>query len=202
MNKNNQDYWSEIRWQSKLTSVLKNINPTTLESFAKRLQYSLGIPVVHSVVSNDSERWTVSYYGGKNNVSVHLILYLHDPKTKTVGVSWLEIYQPTVEIVDFIVHPKGQGIGTKTMQVFFDYIEESNLGFEIMMLRAQDKTAARFWRKNGFISWNGPTNQSLSMTRPINLKHKKSKTLVKLSYTDSLSKKSKIINSYHITSME
>jgi hypothetical protein len=100
----------------------------------------------------------------------------------TFGAANLDIVDPTVEIVDFVMYPHGKGFGTEVIKSLINFIESNKWGFEIMMLKAQDLRAALFWRKVGVKEVDGYQTYTHSMTRPLNKLIKENKMRIKLSY--------------------
>ncbi|MGG0887937.1 GNAT family N-acetyltransferase [Brevibacillus parabrevis] len=188
--------WSEIYYQPKLTYVLKNTNPAYFQQIGKHFESILGYQVQVYCNRSDKERWTVSFNGYGEGSSLRLILYLHDPSEKTYGAADLEIHQPTVEIVDFIMNPKGHGLGSKVIQALINDVEKIEDGFVMMMLWAQGERAANFWRKVGFTEvWDG----SVSMVRPLQKSEKEKKVSVNINASSE--KEKRVINSYDIKSI-
>jgi hypothetical protein len=158
-------------YQPRLTKMLKSMDKTSFDILGKKFEEVLGYPIRVSVVESEEEKWTVYFNGDGKGSSIRFILYVHDPSTEKFGAAMLEIQQPTIEIVDFVMYPHGQGLGTKIIKQLFHFLEEQKWGFKMMMLMAQDEKAARFWKKVGFKITN--SGSSLSMIKPLNFKEKK-----------------------------
>ncbi|WP_423409014.1 GNAT family N-acetyltransferase [Heyndrickxia sp. MSNUG] len=175
MTPNKKLFWSEMFYQPQLTCILPNLNPTFFDFLADRFANILGYPVKTHINNSDKERWTVSFHGNGFESSLDLILYLFDPSVVTCGSALIDIEKPTIEIVNFIINPKGKGLGSKVIKELIAFIESKNWGFEILMLKAKDRRAAQFWTKVGFTKVSHSLPHTPSMTRPLIIKKKKEK---------------------------
>ncbi|MDQ6596480.1 GNAT family N-acetyltransferase [Bacillus salipaludis] len=198
MNRKTHFFWSEMYYQPKLTYILKNLCPSLFDELGKKLEIILGYPIEVYVNNSDKERWTISFNGHGIGSSIRLILYVYDPSVETFGAADIEIINPTVEIVDFVMHPKRKGLGTKVINQLIDFIEDKNWGFEIMILKAQDLKAASFWSKVGFTEADLYPSYTPSMTRPFIKKISEPKMSIKISYQNSFRGEKVIISQYDL----
>ncbi|WHY93120.1 GNAT family N-acetyltransferase [Neobacillus cucumis] len=198
MNRKKHLFWGEMYYQPKLTYILKNLDPASFDELGKKLEIILGYPIEVYVNFSDKERWTISFNGHGIGSSIRLILYVYDPSVETFGAADIEIINPTVEIVDFVVHPKRKGLGTKVINQLIDFIEDKNWGFEIMILKAQDLKAASFWSKVGFTEEERYPSYTPSMTRPLIKRISEPKMSIKISYQNSLNEKKVVVSHYEL----
>ncbi|MDR7001335.1 hypothetical protein [Neobacillus niacini] len=198
MNRKKHLLWSEMYYQPKLTYILKNLGPSSFDQLGKKLENILGYPIEVYVNNSDKERWTISFNGHGIGSFIRLILYVYDPSVETFGAANIEIINPTVEIIDFVMHPKRKGFGTKAINQLINFIEDKNWGFEIMILKAQDLKAASFWSKVGFTEADRYPSYTPSMTRPLIKKKSEPKMSIKLSYQNTLRGEKVIISQYDL----
>lgn len=132
----------------------------------------------------EKEEITVYINGqGGPGTNFHLAMWLYE--RKAIGTS--HVSRPTVEIVQFYVNPKGQGIGSKIIETLINHLEDLEDGFEMMLLTAQDEQAAEFWRKVGFQVIEHTSTNMPSMTRKLSLKPKVNKVSINVAYRSGLS---------------
>jgi hypothetical protein len=197
MNTDKKIRWSEMYYQPKLTYILKNLDTSSFDELGKIFEEILGYPIEVHVNKSEKERWTIAFNGHGKRSSIHLRMSLFDPSSEIFEAN-LYIKEPTVEILHFIMEPKGQGLGSKVIRKLINFIEASQWGFEMLILMAQDRKAASFWEKVGFKEVEGRLSNMASMTLPLVKNIKENKVPIKVN-VQILSKQERVvINEYNI----
>lgn len=140
--------WKTMWQQPRVTTALKSINKESFFSLAIEFKVIMGTDIESSWIDYNNEV-SLSYVSNRG-AFFKLNTHLYDRPAKFYDdYSQSDINSASVVIHDFILGPKGQGLGTKIIN---KYIEEiSKTKFNIIYLRAQDGRAANFWRKFGFV---------------------------------------------------
>ncbi|WP_064091547.1 GNAT family N-acetyltransferase [Rossellomorea aquimaris] len=135
-------YWDI--WQPKLTTVLKNTKESIFEEFRAAISEEVSQESELNIIKYE-EYWMVyCNFGGS-----HLWFSLHDHNHNfKYSASGFDIDCPIVDIHDFLIYPKGEGIGTKIIQLFLETLRKTK--FEKIILKAESERAGRFWEKQGF----------------------------------------------------
>lgn len=174
---------------------MKNIPNTFFNSLEEKIGFNLGcdINILRSEI--EKEKMTVYINGqGRPGTNFHLAMWLYE--RKAIGAS--RISRPTVEIVQFYVNPKGQGIGSKVIEALINHLEDLEDGFEMLLLKAQDEQAAKFWRKVGFQVIEHTSSYMPSMTRKLSLKPKVNKISVNVAYRSGSSGDKILVDKFDI----
>lgn len=174
---------------------MNNIPNTFFISLEEKIGSNLGCDINMRRSEIEKEKITVYINGqGRLGMNFHLAMWLYE--RKSIGAS--PIFRPTVEIVQFYVNPKGQGIGSKVIETLINHLEDLEDGFEMLLVTAQDEQAAKFWRKVGFQVIEHTSTNMPSMTRKLSLKSKVNKISVNVAYRSGSSGDKILVDEFDI----
>lgn len=135
-------------WQQETITGFPNIDVQALLDLAKEFSDVFDAKIEVNWAQSEKGMIAINYTGQKLCFlffKLHVHLYnsdYNDCNSGTISEC------PRVEIVDILLSPKGQGIGTRIMTRFIEEISKNP--FKLIVLTAQSKEAARFWSKLGF----------------------------------------------------